>query len=167
LRLLLREAQAALEVLRELEAEIRIVEHLAPLASAGYAAGTASVRARPAAEIATGLAAGEKGLADLAKAKSEADKILAAAREQARGIIDQASSRASGIVDQAKVEGETERKRQLETARTEINVEMNRARDELRGQVAKIAIAGAEKVLAREIDANAHRDLLNRLASEL
>ena len=118
-------------------------------------------------EIATGLAAGEKGLADLAKAKSEADKILAAAREQARGIIDQASSRASGIVDQAKVEGETERKRQLETARTEINVEMNRARDELRGQVAKIAIAGAEKVLAREIDANAHRDLLNRLASEL
>ncbi len=44
---------------------------------------------------------------------------------------------------------------------------MNRAREELRGQVAKIAIAGAEKVLGREIDAKAHSDLLGRLASEL
>ena len=99
--------------------------------------------------------------------KTEADKIIAAAREQARGIVDQANSRANGIVEQAKTDGETERKRQVEAARAEIGVETNRAREELRGQVAKIAMAGAEKVLAREIDANAHRDILSGSASEL
>jgi F-type H+-transporting ATPase subunit b len=117
--------------------------------------------------VAQGLADAERGRADLAKAKVEADKLIAAARDQARGIVDQASTRAAGIVEQAKTDGESERKRQLEAARTEIGVEINRAREELRGQVAKIAVAGAEKVLAREIDANAHRDILSRLASEL
>ncbi len=118
-------------------------------------------------EIANGLAAAEQGQSSLANAKAEADKILAAARDQARGIVDQANSRAAGIVDQGKVDGETERKRQLEAARAEIDVETNRAREELRAQVAKIAVAGAEKVLAREIDANAHRDILAKLAGEL
>jgi len=117
--------------------------------------------------IANGLAAAEQGQASLANAKAEIDKIIAQARDQARGIVDQANSRAAGIVEQAKVDGETERKRQLEAARAEIDVETNRAREELRAQVAKIAVAGAEKVLAREIDANAHRELLTRLASEL
>ena len=118
-------------------------------------------------EIANGLAAAEQGQSSLTNAKTEADKLIAAARDQARGIVDQAGSRASGIVDQAKVDGETERKRQLETARAEIDVAINRAREELRGQVAKIAVAGAAKVLGREIDANAHRELLGKLASEL
>jgi F-type H+-transporting ATPase subunit b len=118
-------------------------------------------------EIANGLAAAEQGQSSLTNAKSEAEKILAAARDQARGIVEQANSRANGIVEQAKTDGETERKRQLESARAEIGVELNRAREELRGQVAKIAVAGAEKVLGREIDANAHRDLLGKLASEL
>lgn len=117
--------------------------------------------------VAEGLAAAEQGQSALSNAKTEVDKLVAAAREQARGIVDQANSRAAGIVEQAKADGETERRRQLDAARTEIGVETNRAREELRGQVAKIAIAGAEKVLAREIDANAHRDLLSRLASEL
>jgi F-type H+-transporting ATPase subunit b len=119
------------------------------------------------AEIASGLAAAEQGQSSLERAKTEADKIIAAARDQARGIVDQANSRANGIVDQAKTDGEAERRRQVESGRAEIGVELNRAREELRGQVAKIAIAGAEKVLAREIDANAHRDLLSRLAGEL
>jgi F-type H+-transporting ATPase subunit b len=118
-------------------------------------------------EIAEGLAAAERGRSDLAQARTEADKIIAGARDTARGIVDQAQTRANDIVEQAKVDGETERRRQLEGARAEIDVAMHRARDELRGQVAKIAIAGAEKVLGREIDANAHRDLLGRLASEL
>jgi F-type H+-transporting ATPase subunit b len=118
-------------------------------------------------EIANGLAAAESGQSALANAKVEVDKIIAQAREQARGIVDQANSRAAGIVDQGRADGETERKRQLEAARNEISVETNRAREELRAQVAKIAVAGAEKVLAREIDANAHRDILAKLASEL
>jgi len=117
--------------------------------------------------IANGLAAAESGNSALANAKIEADKILAAARDQARGIVDQANTRATGIVEQARSDGETERKRQVEAARAEIGVETNRAREELRGQVANIAVAGASKVLAREIDANAHREILAKLASEL
>ena len=118
-------------------------------------------------EIAEGLAAGEKGRQDLANAKTEAEKMIAAAREKARGILDQANTRGSELVEAARAEGEAEKKRRLESARTEIEVEINKARDELRGQVASIAIAGAERILGREIDAKAHRDLLDRLASDL
>jgi F-type H+-transporting ATPase subunit b len=118
-------------------------------------------------EIANGLAAAEKGQSSLATAKVEVDKILAAARDQARGIVDQANTRATAIVEQGKADGEAARKAQVEAGRAEISVELNRAREELRGQVARIAVAGAEKVLGREIDANAHRDLLGKLASEL
>ena len=118
-------------------------------------------------EIADGLAAGERGRNSLADAKSEADTLLSAARDQARGIVDQANSRANQIVDGAKAEGEVEKLRRLESARSEIDIETNRARDELRSQVATIAVAGAEKVLAREIDAAAHSDLLDQLAAEL
>jgi F-type H+-transporting ATPase subunit b len=119
------------------------------------------------AEITSGLAAAEKAQAELAKAKTEADKLVAAAREQARGIVEQANTRAGGIVEQAKTDGDTERKRQLDAARAEIGAETNRAREDLRTQVAKIAVAGAEKVLGREIDAKAHSDILSKLASEL
>jgi F-type H+-transporting ATPase subunit b len=118
-------------------------------------------------QIADGLAAAEKGQNSLATAKVEIDKLLAAARDQARGIIEQANSRATSIVEQGKADGENARKAQLEAARAEIEVERNRAREELRGQVARIAVAGASKVLGREIDANAHRDLLGKLAAEL
>jgi len=118
-------------------------------------------------EIADGLAAAERGQSDLAAARSQAEQIVSEAREQARGIIDQANVRASGIVDEAKSAGEAERVRQLEGAQAEIDVAVNRARDELRAQVAAIAIAGAERVLAREIDADAHRQLLDQLATEL
>ncbi len=117
--------------------------------------------------IADGLAAAERGQMTLANAKTEAEQIINAAREQARSILDQAQSRANEIIEAAKAEGEAEKQRRLESARAEIEVEMNRARDELRSQVAAIAVAGAERILAREIDANAHRDLLDRLAAEL
>jgi F-type H+-transporting ATPase subunit b len=127
---------------------------------------TAAIDARQK-EIADGLAAAEKGRQDLAQAKTEAEKTIAAAREQARGILDQANVRGGELVEAAKAEGEAEKKRKLEGARTEIEVETNRARDELRGQVASIAIAGAERILGREIDAKAHRDLLDQLASDL
>ena len=118
-------------------------------------------------EIAEGLAAAEKGQSSLATAKVEVDKIIAAARDQARGIVDQANTRATAIVEQGKTDGEAARKAQVDAGRAEIEVELNRAREELRGQVARIAVAGAEKVLGREIDANAHRDLLGKLAAEL
>jgi F-type H+-transporting ATPase subunit b len=118
-------------------------------------------------EIADGLAAAEEGRASLSKAESEVAKIVGEARDQARGIIDQANARANEIVEAAKSEGETERQRQLDGARAEIEVEVNRARDELRGQVAAIAMAGAEQILSREISPANHRELLDGLAESL
>ena len=117
--------------------------------------------------IADGLAAAEKGRSDLESAEAEAQTIIAAAREQARGILNKASARATGIVDEGRALGDEEKRKRLESAQAEIDVEVNRARDELRNQVAVIAVAGAEKVLAREIDTEAHRELLDRLAAEL
>ena len=118
-------------------------------------------------EIADGLAAAERGRSDLAQAKSEAEKLIGKAREQAREIIEQANSRANEIVEEGRASGDNERLRLIEQAKTEIEVETNRARDELRSQVAALAIAGAEKVLAREINPATHRELLDRLVGEL
>lgn len=118
-------------------------------------------------EIADGLAAGERGQTSLAEAKHEADKIIASARERARGIVDQANSRANSIVEEGRAEGAEQRQREITEGLAQIDLERQRARDELRGQVATIAIAGAERILAREIDANAHRELLDQLAREL
>jgi len=117
-------------------------------------------------EIADGLAAAEKAQSSLSEAQVQVEKIVHEARDQARSIMDQAQSRANEIVDMGKREGEAEKERQLEGARAEIDLEVNRARDELRGQVAAIAVAGAEKVLAREIDSRTHRELLDNLAAE-
>ena len=118
-------------------------------------------------EIADGLAAAEQGRSSLADAESQSANILGEARQQAKGILDQAQSRASEIVDAARGEGEAEKKRLLASAEAELEVEVNRARDELRGQVAAIAMAGAEKILAREIDADTHRALLDDLSAKL
>ena len=117
--------------------------------------------------IADGLAAAEKGRSELEAAATEAESIVSAARDQARDILGKANSRAAGIVEEARTRGEEEKRKRLESAQAEIDVEVNRARDELRGQVAAIAVAGAEKVLAREIDTEAHRELLDRLAADL
>jgi len=117
--------------------------------------------------IADGLAAAEQGQGSLLKAETRAGEIVEEARVKARDIVEQASSQANDIVSGAREESEQERQRRLESAQTEIEVEINRARDELRGQVAMIAVAGAQKVLEREIDGETHRDLLDRLASEI
>ena len=89
------------------------------------------------------------------------------ARGQARQILDQAQSRASGIVDEARVGATQERDRILQSAQADIDQQINRARDELRGQVAAITVAGAEKILAREIDPRAHQDLLDKLVTQI
>lgn len=117
--------------------------------------------------IAEGLAAAEKGDQKLAEAKAEADKIVSDARKQATGILDQAHARANEIVAEGKAGGTKERERQLAAAKAEIEQEANKAREELRGQVSAIAVASAEKILMREIDAKAHEDILGKLASEL
>ncbi len=118
-------------------------------------------------QIADGLAAAERGKQSLEKAQAEADQIVEDARKQATGILDQANARANEIVAEGKADGVKERDRQMSAARSEIEQETNRAREELRGQVSAIAVASAEKILNREIDATAHQDILGKLASEL
>lgn len=118
-------------------------------------------------QIADGLAAAELGQQNLDKAKIEADDIVADARKQATTVLDQAHARANDIVAEGKADGIKERERQLAAATAEVEQETNRAREELRGQVSAIAVASAEKILMREIDANAHEDILSKLASEL
>mgnify|MGYP001818995525 FL=1 len=118
-------------------------------------------------EIADGLAAAERGQQSLDKAKAEADGIVAEARKQATTIIDQAQARANEIVAEGKADGVKERERQLAAATAEVEQEANRVREALRGQVSAIAVASAEKILQREIDPQAHEDILSKLASEL
>ncbi len=118
-------------------------------------------------KIAEGLAAADKGAEKLEEATAKADEIISDARKQATGILDQAHARANEIVAEGKADGVKERDRQLAAAKAEIEQETNRAREELRGQVSAVALAGAEKILNREIDAKAHDDILGKLASEL
>ncbi len=118
-------------------------------------------------QIAAGLAAAEQGQAKLEQSKAEAEGIIADARKQATGILDQAHSFANEIVSEGKSEGVKERDRQLAAAKADIEQEANRAREELRGEVSAIAIASAEKILQREIDAKQHEDILSKLAAEL
>jgi len=118
-------------------------------------------------KIADGLAAAEKGEQSLEEAKVQAAETVSHARTQATGILDQAHARANEIVADGKADGAKERERQLAAAKTEIEQEANRAREELRGQVSAVALSGAEKILNREIDAAEHNDILSKLAQEL
>ena len=118
-------------------------------------------------EIADGLAAAERGQQDLAKAESKVDELVAEARNQAAEILDQARSRANEIIAEGKDEGQRERERQLTAAQAEIEQETNRAREELRDQVADLALATASKILSREIDAGVHKDLIGDLAKQI
>ena len=118
-------------------------------------------------KIEQGLAAADKGQEKLEQASAESEEIVADARRQASGILDQAHARANEIVAEGKADGVKERERQLLAAKAEIEQEANRAREELRGQVSAIAMAGAEKILKREIDADTHEDILGKLAQEI
>ena len=118
-------------------------------------------------QIEEGLAAADRGQERLEQAQAEADEIVADARRQATSILDQANARANEIVADGKANGEKERERQIAAAQAEIEQETNRAREQLRGQVSAIAVAGAEKILRREVDETTHQDILGKLASEL
>ncbi len=117
--------------------------------------------------IADGLAAAEKGSRSLEVAEVEKAKLLDEARGQAREIIDQANTRGGNIVDEARASADQERGRILSLAQSEVEQEVNRAREELREQVGTLAIAGAEQIIAREINSATHQDLLDKLAAEI
>ena len=118
-------------------------------------------------EIADGLEAAARGRSELDAAQERIEQLVSDARGQASEIIDQANGRAARIVEEAREEGERERLRLVASAHSEIERETSQARDELREQVASLAIAGAEKILQREIDARAHGDMLARFAARI
>jgi len=118
-------------------------------------------------KIAEGLAAAERGQHEHEIAEKKAAEHLKEAKGQASEIIAQAQKRASEIVDEAKDDAHTEAGRIKAGADAEIAQEINRAREHLRQDVVTLAMAGAEKILKREVDAAAHGDALKDLSAQL
>jgi F-type H+-transporting ATPase subunit b len=118
-------------------------------------------------KIAEGLAAADRSKKAEAQAEEQVAELLKEARVKANEIIAQAEARRAQIVDAAKDEAIEEGNRQKAAALAEIESAGNRAREELRKQVSSIAVAGAEKLIRREIDANAHKALLDELAAQI
>ena len=118
-------------------------------------------------KIADGLAASERGEKDLELAQAKATDQLKEAKAQAAEIIEQAKKRGSTIVDEETQRGHSEREKIIAQGYSEVEAEKNRTKEELRQQVASLAIAGAEKILEREIDAAAQSDIVAKLVAEL
>jgi F-type H+-transporting ATPase subunit b len=118
-------------------------------------------------KIADGLEAADRASQDLELAQEKATKQLRQAKDEAAAIIDAANKRASQIVEEAKELARVEGDRIKAAANAEIEQEVNRAKEQLRGKVAALAIAGAEKVLQASIDQNAHKALVENLAAGL
>jgi F-type H+-transporting ATPase subunit b len=118
-------------------------------------------------KIAAGLAAAEQGQKDLSEAKSRADEVIKEARARALAIESQARSQANQILEEARKAASLEGEKALASAKSQIELESNRARDALRGQVVSLAVAGARRVLEKEIDPKAHGELLDQLAAKL
>jgi F-type H+-transporting ATPase subunit b len=118
-------------------------------------------------KIAEGLAAGERGQKDLTAAESRVEEIVREARVRAQQIEQQAHVQANEIVEAAKLSATTEGARILGSAEQQIALEVQSARDVLRKQVAALAVAGAGKLIEREIDARAHAQLLDKLVAQI
>jgi len=117
--------------------------------------------------ISNGLAAAEKGEQSLAEARDKADAIVREARERANQIIDHAQHRANELVEQAKGAASSESARIVAAAQDQIELDATRAKEDLRRQVAGIAVKAAGTLLGREIDARTHADLLDKLATQI
>ncbi len=119
------------------------------------------------AKIAEGLAAAERGHQEKALGEQRALETLKDAKAQAVEILGQANKRASEIVEEAKTDARGEGQRLILSAQAEIEHETNRAREELRQQVATLAIAAAEKILKKEIDVRAHQSIIDDFARQI
>jgi len=126
--------------------------------------GPATERSR---RIAEGLAAAEQGQRELAEAESKVTELVREAHARALAIEHQAQQQASEMVEAAKKTAQAEGQRLLIGAREQIALETQKARDGLRGQVAALAVAGATRIIGREINARDHAELLQKLAAEV
>ncbi len=118
-------------------------------------------------KIEDGLQAAERADKDLELAQKKATEQLHEAKVQAASIVEQATKRANQIVEEAKAQARVEGDRIKVAAQAEIEQEANRAKEVLRGQVASLALLGAEKVLGSSVDASQHSKLVDQLAAEL
>ena len=117
--------------------------------------------------IADGLAAGEKGKHELELAERRAGDVVREAKGKAGEILSQAEKRAGEVIDEAKHQAKSEAEGILVAARAEIDRERNAAREQLRQQVAALAVAGAARILEKEIDAKSHAKLLDDVVKQL
>ncbi len=117
--------------------------------------------------IADGLEAAERAEKDLELAQRGAADHIKEARDQAGDIIAQARRRGAQMIEEAKLQAREEGDRVKETAEAEVEQSINRAREQLREEVATLAVAGAERILSETIDRGRHRALLEQLATEL
>jgi len=117
--------------------------------------------------IADGLAAAEQGRKSLELSAKQAGEEIAGARGRASDILAQADKRGVQLIEEAKAAAKAEADREKAAAKAEIQQEVARAREKLRDDVAALAVAGAEKILRREVDAKAHADLLDGIKKQL
>jgi F-type H+-transporting ATPase subunit b len=117
--------------------------------------------------IADGLAAGEQGKKSLEASTRQSTETIKQARDRAAEIIAQAEKRGAQMIDEARTQAKEEGNREKAAAQAEIEQQVSRAKEALREQVATLAVAGAEKILRREVDAKAHADLLAQLKQEM
>ena len=118
-------------------------------------------------KIADGLAAADKSSVALAEAQNKGKEIEAEARAHATTIVSDGEKRGEKLVEDAKAQAQVEADRIIANAKAEAAMEMERARAQLRDEVAKLAVAGAEQILAREVDAKVHAQLLDQLKAKL
>jgi F-type H+-transporting ATPase subunit b len=118
-------------------------------------------------QIADGLAAGEQGRQDLASAEKRIGDMLAEAKTRSSEIINQGEKLKTETIDAAKAQAKAEAERIIAMAKAEIDQEVVRAKEMLRDQVADLAVAGAAKILKREVDAKAHAAILASLREQL
>jgi len=117
--------------------------------------------------IADGLAAAEEGRRSLEVSSKRADEEIRRARERAAELLSQAEKRGAQMIEEAKNAAKEEGAREKAAAKAEIEQELTRAREQLRDHVAALAVAGAEKILRREVDARAHGELLDSIKKQL
>ena len=118
-------------------------------------------------KIADGLAAADRGKADLAAAEKRVQAELATARDEGQKRIGDAEKRAQLIIEEAKKAASEEAARIIANAKADAEQQVTKAREDLRGEVATLAVKGAEQILKREVNAAAHADLLTQLKTEL
>jgi len=118
-------------------------------------------------QIADGLAAGEEGRQSLVRTEKQITEMLAEAKTRAADVVAQGEKLKNQTVDQAKADAKSEADRIIAAAKAEIEQEVARAKEALRNQVADLAVAGASRILKREVDAKAHAELLASLRKQL